>query len=315
MAISHYLKDIGRGADGARDLTRAAAADLLGRILDGHCSELEIGAFCVAMRLKGETPDELAGFIDALDARLAKLPASERPVVVLPSYNGARKLPVLTPLLALLLAREGLPVLIHGSATEDRRITSEQVLAAAGVQPQAASARIACGQLHFVATERLHPGLKRLLDVRRAIGLRNPAHSLVKLINPVDGPALVVGCYTHPEYAVSMAAVQQLMGTPTLLLRGTEGEPVADARRTPRMELLLHGEARCVQEAQSGSLSTLPTLPSAIDAGSTQRFIADVMAGRVAAPAPILAQVRHIVRACEAIEAGAQPDQPGRRVA
>ncbi len=315
MAISHHIKDIGRGADGARALTRAAAAELLGQILDGHCSDLEIGAFCVAMRVKGETPDELAGFIDALDARLAKLPASERPVVVLPSYNGARKLPVLTPLLALLLAREGLPVLIHGSATEDRRVTSEQVLAAGGSQPQPASARIACGQLHFVATESLHPGLKRLLDVRRVIGLRNPAHSLVKLLQPVDGPALVVGCYTHPEYAVSMAAVQQLVGTPTLLLRGTEGEPVADARRTPRMELLLHGETRCVQEAQSGALTALPALPSAIDADSTQRFISDVMAGRVATPAPILAQVRHIVHACEAIEAGAQCARQARRVA
>lgn len=315
MAISHYLKDIGRGADGARALTRAAAADLLGQILDGHCTDLEVGAFCVAMRIKGETPQEMAGFLDALDARLARLPASDRPVAVLPSYNGARKLPVLTPLLAMLLAREGLPVLIHGTATEDRRTTSEQVLAAAGQLPQGADARIACGQLHFVATESLHPGLKRLLDVRRTIGLRNSAHSLVKLLNPVAGPALVVGCYTHPEYAVSMAAVQQLTGTPTLLLRGTEGEPVADARRTPRMELLLHGQLHCVQEAQSGSLTTLPTLPSTIDAASTQRFIADAMAGKAAVPEPILAQVRHIVRACEAIEAGAQSDQQGRWVA
>ena len=113
MAISHHIKDIGRGAAGARALSRDAAADLLGQILDGHCSDLEIGAFCVAMRIKGETPEEMAGFLDALNARLHKLPASARPVVVLPSYNGARKLPVLTPLLAALLAREGLPVLIH----------------------------------------------------------------------------------------------------------------------------------------------------------------------------------------------------------
>ena len=76
------------------------------------------------MRIKGETPEEMAGFLDAVHERLEMLPASARPLVVLPSYNGARKLPVLTPLLALLLARNGLPVLVHGTATEDRRVSS-----------------------------------------------------------------------------------------------------------------------------------------------------------------------------------------------
>jgi len=118
MGISHYLKEIGRGVRGARALTREQAADLFGQVLDGSVSDLEIGAFCLAMRIKGETAAEMAGFLDATEARLSAFPASDRPLVVLPSYNGARKLPVLTPLLALLLAREGLPVLLHGMRTE-----------------------------------------------------------------------------------------------------------------------------------------------------------------------------------------------------
>ena len=122
MGISPYIKEIGRGPRGARPLTRAQAADLLGQVLDGGVTDLEIGAFCLAMRIKGETAPEMAGFLDATHQRLARLPASDRPLVVLPSYNGARKLPVLTPLLALLLAREGLPVLLHGMRTEARRV-------------------------------------------------------------------------------------------------------------------------------------------------------------------------------------------------
>jgi len=55
-------------------------------------------------------------------------------VVVLPSYNGARKLPVLTPLLAHLLAREGLAVVMHGTPTESARVTSQDVLAEMGIQ-------------------------------------------------------------------------------------------------------------------------------------------------------------------------------------
>ncbi|RYY99446.1 MAG: DNA-binding protein YbiB, partial [Comamonadaceae bacterium] len=123
MGISQYIKDIGRGKRGARPLDRAEAADLFGQVLDGTVSDLEIGAFCIAMRVKGETPDEMAGFLDATATRLNKVrAASGKAVVVLPSYNGARRLPVLTPLLAALVARAGVPVLIHGTATENTRV-------------------------------------------------------------------------------------------------------------------------------------------------------------------------------------------------
>ena len=143
MGIGKYIKVIGRGKDGARPLTREPAADLFGQVLDGAVTDLEFCGFCLAMRIKGETLQEMAGFLDATHQRLNLVPDSAnvpsppsspassppsspvpgapgeraqsvshptRPVIVIPSYNGARKLPVLTPLLALLLAREGLPV-------------------------------------------------------------------------------------------------------------------------------------------------------------------------------------------------------------
>ena len=74
MGISAYLKEIGRGAQGARALSREQAADLMGQVLDGQCTDLELGAFCIAMRVKGETPAEMAGFLDAVDTRITKLP-------------------------------------------------------------------------------------------------------------------------------------------------------------------------------------------------------------------------------------------------
>ncbi len=295
MGISQYIKEIGRGKDGARSLTREQAADLMGQVLDGTVSDLAIGGFCLAMRIKGETAEEMAGFLDATQARLTRVPASRRPVVVLPSYNGARKLPVLTPLLALLLAREGLPVLVHGTATETKRVVAAEVLEALGVPAQAAVPAMEPGAVAFVPTEVLCPGLKRLLDVRREVGLRNSAHSLVKLMNPCAGASLIVGSYTHPEYAVSMAATFELIGANALLLRGTEGEPVADPRRTPQMEAFRHGQRVLVQEAQGGSLAVLPDLPKAIDATSTAAYIQAVMAGRLPVPAPIARQVERIL--------------------
>lgn len=295
MAIAHYIKEIGRGKEGARPLSRTQAEDLFGQVLDGGVTDLEVGAFCLAMRIKGETPDEMAGFLDATHARLHRLPASRRPTVVLPSYNGARKLPVLTPLLALLVARAGLPVLIHGTATESTRIFTASVLAELGIASREDTGPVPEGSVAFLPTERLCTGLQRLLDVRRVVGLRNPAHSLVKLMMPCDGPSLLVTSYTHPEYALSMAATLERIGGNALLLRGTEGEPVADARRMPRMEGFLSGQRMLLEEPQTGSLAAVPVLPPGTQAGATADYIRQVLAGQAETPAPIARQVALIL--------------------
>jgi anthranilate phosphoribosyltransferase len=295
MGISHYIKEIGRGKDGARPLTREQATDLLGQVLDGTVTDLEVGAFCLAMRIKGETPDEMAGFLEAVRSRMTLIPDGAAPVVVLPSYNGARKLPLLTPLLALLLAREGLAVLIHGTPTENSRVFVSELLLALEIHAQSAPKSIAPGELAFIPTEVLCPALKRLLDVRRVVGLRNPAHSLVKLMNPCRGKALIVSSYTHPEYAVSMAQTLELTQTSAMLLRGTEGEVVADARRVPQMDAFIKGQRQLLQEAQAGTLSTLPDLPQTTDAVSTAAYIQSVLVGQQAVPASIAMQVEHIL--------------------
>ncbi|WP_310628333.1 DNA-binding protein YbiB [Limnohabitans sp.] len=297
MSISHYIKDIGRGRDGARALDRAQAADLMGQILDGHVTDLELGAFCIAMRIKGETDQEMAGFLDATHTRLQHISAAS-PVVVLPSYNGARKLPVLTPLLAHLLAREGLAVVMHGTTTESARITSQDVLRAMGVSPLSQPGAIQAGEVVFAPTEVLCPNLKRLLDVRRVVGLRNPAHSLVKLMNPTTAAdALLIGSYTHPEYAISMAATFELTGARALLLRGTEGEVVADARRTPQMAAFVRGTRTTLVEAHTGSLIKLPELPTDIDAASTAGYTQAVLKGELPVPAPLATQVQAVLKA------------------
>ncbi len=297
MAIAKYIKEIGRGKDGARALSREQAQDLFGQVLDGMVTDLEIGAFCLAMRIKGETAQEMAGFLDATYQRLHPVPAADRPLIVIPSYNGARKLPLLTPLLALLLARAGLRVLVHGAASESTRVFTADVFAALDIAPASSIGPVAEGTVVFTPTALLCPGLHRLLEVRRVVGLRNPAHSLVKLMNPGEGSNLLVSSYTHPEYAVSMAETFKLMGSSALLLRGTEGEAVADARRQPKMELFLRGAPQTLQQAQTGSLDSLPELPRAIDPASTARYIQAVLAGDTPVPEPIATQVVHIVQA------------------
>ncbi|MDR0275407.1 MAG: DNA-binding protein YbiB [Burkholderiaceae bacterium] len=304
MSLHQYLTRIGRGRYGARPLAHEQAADLFGQILDGRVDDLAVGAFCAAMRFKGITPDEMAGFLDATHARLARLPATRRPLVVLPSYNGARRRPVLTPLLALLLARAGLPVLLHGCQTEASRVPAQAVLAALDIPALAAPRLVAEGELAHIDTALLCPGMKRLLDARRAMGLRNPGHSVVKLMQPGSGAQLIVSSYTHTEYAGMMAATFERLGMSGVLSKGAEGESVADPRRTAQIDGFVRGAHRVLQDKQAGAPPELLDLPPAADAGATADYIRRALAGQTPIPQAIARQVAHILALAREIEEG-----------
>jgi anthranilate phosphoribosyltransferase len=303
MSIAPYLRTIGLGKDGARPLTREQAHTLMALILDGRVSDLELGGFALAMRIKGETADELMGFVEATMAHTLSLPdpsAQSGPAVLLPSYNGARKLPNLTPLLALLLAREGVPVLVHGLLDDPGRVTSAAIFSALGHAPagdaEAVARNWSSGQPAIMALEALNRPLAGLLAIRRVLGLRNSGHTIAKLLPAVPGALRVVN-HTHPEYAVSLTQYLGDCGADAVLMRGTEGEPVADARRQPRLQVHVGGERRPELDVapQDGVLREVPDLPAEIDAASTAALIGQMLAGKAAVPLPILMQVEALL--------------------
>ena len=296
MAIQHYIKEIGRGARGAKALDRAQAADLMGQILDGQVSDYEVGAFCIAMRIKGETADEMCGLWDAVQARIARFSATGGPLIVIPTYNGARRLPTLTPLLALLLAREGLPVLVHGMQTEASRTPVFAVMQRLGIAPRTQVGAVAAGEVATVHTATLLPSLARLLAVRTLIGLRNPGHSVAKLLQPADGESLLLGSYTHPEYLPMLQATLSDLRANALLSRGLEGEVCADPRRMPQYDGFVHGHHQLLAAREAGTHSQVPGLPDAIDADTTARYTQAVLAGELPVPDALAQQVQIILR-------------------
>jgi anthranilate phosphoribosyltransferase len=310
MSISAYLKVIGRGAHGAKPLDRAAAADLMGQVLDGVVSDLEIGAFALAMRMKGETLAELLGFIDAVEQRCQRI-VSPLPVVVIPSYNGARRLPNLTPLLAMLLAQQGARVLVHGPQRDPARVSSAEIFHDLGLHAARQQADVEAAWARrepaFVATSTLSAPLQSLLDVRWVVGVRNAGHTVAKMFNPIEGArCLRLASFTHPEFGKLMTDWARQQQVDCQLLRGTEGEPVADPRRQPRIDGWIGGMWRpeLSLPAFEGVLSELPLLPRTNDAASTALYIQEVLSGERPAPAPLLRQVALLTAALTVIGVG-----------
>ena len=320
LHCAQYIKDIGRGKDNPSDLSHADARLVWGALLDGRISELEVGAILIALRIKGESVAEIAGFLEATEARgprIALPPAGAVPVVI-PSYNGARNMPNLTPLLALLLARAGVPVLVHGKIGEAAsgsssqrsahdfdapafvkavppRVTSAEIFEALGIlaasNPDDVSLQLGRGEPAFVPIGVLNAPLARVLALRRVLGVRSPAHTLVKLLQPFDGPALRLASFTHPEYHDTLSALflSHPQGGDVLLSRGTEGEPVANARRAAAIEWFGNGEVATVVAGQS-STGTVPILPESRDATTTARWTRSVLSGEMPVPEAITAQ-------------------------
>lgn len=307
---ARFIKEIGRGVKGARSMSREDAASLYGAMLDGRVSDLELGGILLAMRIKGESVEELAGFMDAAERSFAPLPspAGEYAPVLIPSYNGARKLANLTPLLALLLAREGVPTLVHGVRNDPGRVTTAEILGEMGLAEAGSSAELqdafAARRPAFMPIETLAPALAHQLSLRRILGVRNSTHTVVKILQPFEGPALRLVSYTHPEYLETLGeyfttAAPHERGD-AFLMRGTEGETVANPHRAQQIDWF-HAGTRTLLVERDAPTDDLSAVPEARDAAATASWIAAALRGEVPVPRSILNQVAECVRAACAL--------------
>lgn len=298
--ISHHLKEIGRGAKGARDLSRTDAEQIFAAILDGAVDEFQLGALLLGMRIKGESDEELLGFKAALDACTPQLelPGGAPRLVVIPSYNGARRQPNLMPLLALLLARAGIPVLIHGRYDFATRVDPSALLSALGIARAEsvghASQLLAQQQIAFIDLAALLPGLDRLLTLRARLGLRNSGHAMVKLLDPLRAASVRIVAVTHPEYLDKMRRFLIASEATALLLRGTEGEVYANPRRTPQMESFTAGQHAIACAAAEGGAPPLAGIPDTGENAASTDLIRAMLAGRMPIPQAIQLQAEVI---------------------
>lgn len=282
MNFASVIKEVGRGARGARGLDSGAARESFAALLDGGVSDVQLGAWWLAMRIKGETPEELAAFVEAMQASLAfRIDAGGVPVAVLPCYNGARQLPNLTPLLAWALVQRGTRVLLHGARQDPTRVTTFELFQALGF-PVASSApgaeqALTSSACAFVPIDVMHPGLAALLDHRWRIGVRSTPHTVVKLLQPCAAPQTQVVALTHGDYIERMATFLAAQhGANGVVFRGCEGEPVLHPKRTVAVRIFRSGESHMHEWPGVAAHD----LPETCDIAATVAYIMSVIEGQ-----------------------------------
>ena len=250
--FAKYVAILARGKTKTRPLTLGEAQDSMGMILSGQAEREQIGAFLMLLRLKEETPEEIAGF--TLGARsVFDLPA-EMPAVDIDwsSYAGKRiHLPWFI-LSALALAGSGLRVFMHGTdGHTPGRVYTQETLEKLGVPISLtltqAAAQLVSHNFAYAPLEALSPVLRDLIQLRPILGLRSPVHSFARMLNPFNASMLTQGIFHRGFMDVHSGAAMLLDQLHMAVFRGEGGE----FERRPNKPCVVwttHGTAGPVEE-------------------------------------------------------------------
>lgn len=304
MDYTKLIKEVGRGKNHARDLDREQSLALYRDILAGEVPDLQLGALLIAFRIKGEAEEEMLGFYAAMEERVMRLQAPEnRPLpVVIPTYNGARKQANLTPLLAILLSRLGLPVVMHGVDEDPTRITSAEIFRALGIEAaqnqQQAQQQLDSGNGPvFVPISVMCAPVEKQLSLRWQMGVRNSSHTLAKLITPFIGQdALRLSSVSHPEYIQRVSSFFRQIDGRALLTQGTEGEVYAHPSRFPQTHFIAGGELSVLAEKEEIFAADVP---AGKDVETTVNYIQQCLKGERDIPQALLKQIACCLVAAE----------------
>jgi anthranilate phosphoribosyltransferase len=308
LMVVTALKTIGRGQAGSRAISREQSHELFSAIFANQVGELELGAILLALRVKGESLSELQGAMSALhqvNCSTSKLIPTDKskPVVIIPSYNGARLQANLTPLLACAIADTGVQVIVHGIEQDDARLTSAEVFRDLGLPAlNSVDEAQACFERNvpaFIPIRIASPALHHLLELRRRMGVRNIAHTLAKMFNPTKRPdAIRLTAFTHPEFNTLQHEYFINSGETAFVMRATEGECTANTKRQQPIDLVSAGQVSIVIPGQTNAMPLPPALPPAQDAVATAKWTQSVLAGERELPLAIADQIRAILEVC-----------------
>jgi anthranilate phosphoribosyltransferase len=209
-----------------RTLTLDEARGAMGSVMDGEATPAQLAALLVALRMRGETVEELAGFAAAMRERVVHVDAPDGIVDTCGTGGDGSGTFNISTTAALVVAACGVPVAKHGNRAITSASGSADVLDALGVRidHDAASAGAALRGIGFafMFAPGFSPAMKHAGPTRREIGVRTAFNLLGPLTNPAGARRQVVGV-ADPAAAPRIAAVLHLLGVDRALVVGGDG--------------------------------------------------------------------------------------------
>ena len=253
---------------GRQDLTAVEAADVMREIMEGRASQAQIGAFLLAIHMKGETAEEIAAFARVMrDHAIMAKPATGRILVDTcgTGGDGAQTFNISTAS-AFVTAGAGCPVVKHGNRGMSSRCGSADVLAALGVNfatvPEVQAHIVEKIGIAFFFAPYYHPAMRHTMTARSEIGCRTVFNILGPLANPAGAQAQLLGVY-RPGLTSTMAEVLRILGlSRAMVVHGsgldeitTTGETVVAELDTGSIqEYTIHCERFGIAPAQPADL-------------------------------------------------------------
>ena len=284
-----------RGVLGAltarRDLGRDEAAAAMTDILEGTATSAQIAAFCVALRMKGETVDEMTGMLGAMLARCEPVvlpPGSD--VVDTCGTGGDRSHSInVSTVSALVVAGAGAKVCKHGNRAASSACGSADVLEALGVAVDLGPAGVAaCVEqvgIGFCLAPRFHPALRHAGPTRRELGVPTVFNFLGPLANPARARRQALGV-SDPRMAEKMVGVLAANGAErALVFFGHDGLDELSTTTTSTVYELRDGSVRSY-DVDPAALGIAPAEPDALrgaDAATNAALVRSVLDGRLGA--------------------------------
>jgi anthranilate phosphoribosyltransferase len=257
IEVAGLLRRVARGRHGHEHLNVEAEA-VFATLLEANADPLQLGAFLIAQRMKGETTGEITGFVRAARHRVAGFGDVRAPdgTVDLPCYAGKRRAAPMHLMAALQARDAGISVFVHGVAQIEGRVSAWQALAAAGVQRveslDAAQSVLQRDGVVYADLAELCPPLFRVYGLRPRLGVRSFANTVARLLNPL-GCAGQLNGFFHTPYADRMAGANVQLGQPrSLIFMGAEGEPELYAERQKVVAMQRGSDIRMLDLPDSG---------------------------------------------------------------
>jgi len=223
-----FIRILGKGKNGSRSLTVDEAFESMSMVLEDKVTPEQLGAFLMLLRVKEESPEEVAGFVKAIRNFLGQDGNAEADLDW-SSYAGKRRHSPWYVLSALLLAGNGVRVCMHGAEghTPGRMYTSE-VLKAMGIEVSDtldhARQQIAENNFCYMPIQTISSRLKDIIELRPYLGLRSPIHTVGRMINPLNAPCSIQAIF-HPGYQVVHQQAARIMGEENIaVFKGEAGE-------------------------------------------------------------------------------------------